>query len=135
MVRALVPGQSCLPQGVEIPVGQMAPVTSPLPPLPHSNPIYNSFDVNLPHLVPHPRKKSCHKWRRSYHSPEGPPYSQHRLMVNKTPTLPTHQCVGYPVAPIPGWLASILPFNPCVGSITPPLVMVLMPVHPALAGK
>lgn len=78
MVKALVPGQSCLPQGVEKPVGRMAlaPVTSPLPPLPHSNPIYNSFDVNLPHLVPHPRKKSCHKWRRSYHSPEGPPYSQ-----------------------------------------------------------
>ena len=48
---------------------------------------------------------------------------------------PLYQCVGYPVAPMPGWFASMLPFSPCVGSITPPLLMALTPVQPALAGK
>lgn len=67
-------------------------------------------------------------------SPAGQRATNKRLLTN-LPTLPTFQCVGYPAAPIPGWLASILPFNPCVGSITPPLLMALMPVHPALAGK
>ncbi|TNN77571.1 hypothetical protein EYF80_012161 [Liparis tanakae] len=67
------------------------------------------------------------------HSPAGHRTASNKLMVENTPTLPTYQWVGYPAAPIPGWLASILPFNPCVGSITPPLLMALMPVHPALA--
>lgn len=111
-----------------------APVRSP-PPLPQSHPTYISLVVNLPHLVPHPRKSPATNGGDLFTAPQGHRTASERLMVNKTPTLPTHQCVGYPVAPIPGWLASILPFNPCVGSITPPLVMVLMPVHPALAGK
>lgn len=117
-------------------VGQKAPwlpsEAPPPPPLPQSHPHLHLLRRQpSPHLVRHPAKKSpATNGGDLFSAPQG-----ERLMVNNTPTLPTHQCVGYPVAPIPGWLASILPFNPCVGSITPPLVMALMPVHPALAGK
>ena len=94
------------------------------------------LDVNLPIRFHIPVKVLVlPQMEAVLHSPAGHRTASKRLMVDKSPTLPTYQCVGYPVAPIPGWLASILPFNPCVGSITPPLLMALMPVHPALAGK
>lgn len=58
-------------------------------------------------------------------------------MVQKNKNLPDflacfYQWVGYPAAPIPGWLAIIVPLSGV--SSTPPLLMALTFVHPALAG-
>lgn len=112
----------------------LAPVISPPPP--NEIPFTSSTDVNVPVRFHIPVKVLVlPQMEAVLHSPAGHCTANKRLMVDKSPTLPTYQCVGYPAAPIPGWLASILPFNPCVGSITPPLLMALMPVHPALAGK
>lgn len=117
-------------------MGQTAAPWLLLPQPTPRNPIYISTEVTLLIRFHIPVKsQSCHKMEAVLHSPAGHRTASKRLMVDKSPTLPTYQCVGYPAAPIPGWLASILPFNPCVGSITPPLLMALMPVHPALAGK
>lgn len=118
----------------------LAPITStrpppPLPP-PQEIPFTSRIDVNLPIRFHIPVKVLVlPPMEAVLHSPAGHRTASNKLMVENTPTLPTYQCVGYPAAPIPGWLASILPFNPCVGCITPPLLMALMPVHPALAGK
>lgn len=110
----------------------LAPVTSTPPKKSH----LHLTDVNLLIRFHIPVKVLVLPQKEAVlHSPAGHRTANKRLMVDKSHTLPTYQCVGYPAAPIPGWLASILPFNPCVGSITPPLLMALMPVHPALAGK
>lgn len=60
-----------------------------------------------------------------------------RQVVQKKPKETAHhlpfsyQWVGYPAAPIPGWLAIIVPLSGV--SRTPPLLRALTFVHPALA--